>query len=233
LRLRGVLSLACVAAIVDAAPARGVPPGYYVDPIQAAAPRPAQSDEATGEFTYSIRRGFADSTAARLLGIAEATYPARETLVRIASENAYEMGSDTARADLWWCKGPGESRIPYAVTAGALSHYLNLAQLYRERKFREAGTRPVFWSELAYRATIAHREQYTLERVEYRDVYVAQLMLAWTYDDGTFTPYTEGHRVVVLTPSGDVLAVDGDGSAVERVSISSHQGIGRHEQILR
>lgn len=143
------------------------------------------------------------------------------------------MGPDTTGADLWWCKGPGESRIPYAVTAGALDHYLKLTRLYRERKFRLAGTRPIFWSELRYVATIAPRERFTLGSVEYSDVHVAHLSLAWVYDDGTFTPFTEGYRVVVLAPSGEVLAVDGDGSAVERVTISTHTGIGRHEQILR
>lgn len=214
-------------------PAGAIPPGYYVDPIQAATPRPTQSERAAGEFTYSIRREFADSTGACLLGIAEATYPARATLIRIALENAYEMGPDTTDADLWWCHGPGESRVPYAVTAGALGHYLRLSELYRERKFREAGTRPVFSSDLVYRAAIGYRDRYTLEPVEYRDVYVAQLTLAWVYDDGTFTPYTEGHRVVVLTRSGDVLAVDGDGSAVERVTISTHRGVGRHEDLLK
>jgi hypothetical protein len=201
--------------------------------VQAFTPRPTQSEETSGDFTYSIRRGFPDSTAARLLGIAEAVYPSREALLEIALENAYEMGSDTARVPLWWCRGPGEARVPYSVTAGALDHYFKLTQLYRERMFREAGTRPIFWSELAYRATIAHREQFILGSVEYSNVYVAHLTLAWLYDDGTFTPYTQGHRVVVLAPSGEVLAVDGDGSAVERVSISTHRGIGRHEQLLK
>jgi len=148
-------------------------------------------------------------------------------------ENAYETGSDTAHVPLWWCNGPAERRVPYAVTAGALDHYFKLTQLYRERMFRGARTRPIFWSELAYRATIASRERFTLGSGEYPNVYVAHLTLAWLYDDGTFTQHTQGHRVVVLAPSGEVLAVDGDGSAVERVSISTHRGIGRHEQILK
>jgi hypothetical protein len=233
LRLRAFLSLAVCSTAITQAPALARPSGHYLDAAQAAASRPAQYEDTTGEYTYSIRRAFPDSAAERLLGIAEATYPSRGTLVRIAEANGYEMGPDTAGADLWWCKGPGESRVPYAVTVGALEHYLKLTQLYRERKFSRAGTRPIFCSQLVYRATIAHRERFTLRNAEYSDVYVAHLTLIWTYDDGTFTPYAEGHRIVVLASSGEVLAVDGDGSAEERVTISSHRGIGRHEQILR
>jgi len=226
-------SVICATTVFVVPPAEGAAPGYYVDSLQAFAPRPISSEERSGDFTYAIRRGFPDSTAQRLLGIAEAVYPSRDTLIRIALQNGYEMGSDTARAALWWCKGPGESRVHYAVTAGALEHYLKLTRFYRERKFREAGTRPIVWSELVYGATIAHREMFTLGSVEYPNVYVAHLTLAWTYDDGTFTPYAQAHRVVVLTASGELLAVDGDGTAEERVSISTHRGIGRHEQILK
>ena len=227
--LFGIILGACLAA----APVRAAPPGYTVDSVQAAAPRPTWSDATDGEFTYTVRRGFPDSTAARLLGIAEATYPPRDLLVRLAVEKGYEMGSDTAGASLWWCTGTGERRIPYAVTAGALAYYLRLSDLYREREFRQAGTRPLFSSELVYRATIAERDSFTLRATPYRGVYVASLTLAWSYDDGTFLPLTEARRVVVLSPGGEVLAVEGDGAAEEKVSISSHRGIGRQEHILR
>lgn len=215
------------------AAARAAPPGYAVDAVQAETPRPAWSEALDGDFTYTIRRGFPDSTAARLLGIAEAVYPPRDLLIRKAVEKGYEMGSDTARVPLWWCSGAGERRIPYAVTAGALAHYLDLTELYREGKFREAGTRPLFSSEFIYRATIAERDSFTLGATPYRGVWVASLTLAWSYDDGTFLPLTEAHRVVVLSPEGAVLAVDGDGLAEEKVSISTHRGIGRQESILR
>lgn len=218
--------------LAAAEPGSAMPPGYFVDPLEAAAPRPTWSDASDGEFTYTIRRGFPDSTAGRLLGIAEATYPPRDILVRIAVEKGFEMGSDTAAVPLWWCSGIEERRIPYAVTAGALAHYLKLTRLYRERAFREAGTRPLFLSELLYRATIAERDSFTLRGAEYTGVYVANLSLAWTYDDGTFLPLTEARRVVVLSPAGAVLAVDGDGAAEEKVTFSTHRGVGRKEQIL-
>jgi len=165
--------------------------------------------------------------------MAEAVYPPRDLLIRIAARNGYEMGSDTARVSLWWCKGVGAGRVPYAVTTGALEHYLTLVQLYRERRFREAGTRPLFRGELVYRATIAERDTFLLKAVSFTDVYVATLTLLWTYDDGTFLPAIEAHRVVVLSSAGEILAVDGDGEADEKVSISTHRGVGRQQRILR
>jgi hypothetical protein len=224
---------AAVTAWPDAAAAAAVPPGYYVDSLLAATPRPTWSEEKDGDFTYSIRRGCPDSTTAWLLGVAEAVCPPRDLLARIAARNGFEIGSDTAGVSLWWCKGVGASRVPFAVTAGALEHYLGLVQLYRERRFREAGTRPLHWSELVYRATIAERDTFRLGDASFTGVHVATLTLSWAYDDGTFRPEIEAHRVVVLSPRGEILAVDGDGSAMESVSISTHRGVGREERILR
>jgi hypothetical protein len=217
-----------IAIRVEAAPS-----GYFVDSSQVSAPRPIWVADTTGDFSISIRRSIPDSLSERLLAIAEATYPPRELLIRIAAGKGYEMGSDTAGAVLWWCEGLGASRVPYAVTAGALDHYTGLTELYRERRFREAGTRPLFWSELVYRATIAFRDTFNMDGASYSNVFVAHLRLVWTYDDGTFLPFTKAHRVVVLTHAGEVLAVHGDGATEEKLSISRHRGIGRQERIWR
>ncbi len=219
-------------AVAARARAGSLPSGYFVDSTQAAAHRPAWEEEKEGDYTYSIRRGWPDSTGERLLGVAEALYPRRDIPVRVAAEHGYELG-DTAHVPLWWCKGIGASRVPYAVTAGALDHYLDMTQLYRDHRFREAGTLPLFWSELVYRGTIAERDTFRLGSVTYRDVYVATLTLFWSYDDGTFLPSVEAHRLVVLAPDGTPLAVDGDGSAEEKVVMSTRRGIGREERIIR
>jgi len=218
---------------VAATPPSPVLAGYFVDSTEAFAERPEQSKDATGDFTFTIHRGFPDSTSERLLGIAEATYPPRDLLIRVAAEKNYEVGSDTAHVPLWWCRGVAERRIPYAIPAGALDHYLKLTHLFRDRKFQEAGARPLFWSDLSYRATIALRDTFLLGSKVYKNVYVAQLHLLWTYDDGTFMPSSQASRVVVLSPQGGLLAVDGDGSAEESVSMSVHRGVGREEKVLR
>src|SRR5262245_4350321 len=224
------LSLGIGASVASAplvgSPAHVATSGYFVDSSQVFAARPVRLEAKDGEFTYSVIRGAPDSTAAHLLRIAEATYPPRDLLVRIAAARGYEVGSDSARTPLWWCSGIGVSRIPYAITAGALNHYLELTDRFRRKVFLGAGTRPLFWSELTYRATISFRDTFVLEGQTYSGAYVADLKLLWSYDDGTFVPSTEAHRVVVLAPSGEVLGVVGDGRAVERVRISTHRGLG-------
>lgn len=241
-RIAGALAIALTAiaaplaarANTQSAPIpRPVAPGYYVDSVQAIASRPAHLGETTGDFTYTIRREFPDSTGERLLGIAEATYPPRELLSRIAAEEVYEIGSDTLGVPLWWCRGVGENRVPYAITVGALDHYVALTRSYRERWFPASGTRPLFWSDLTYRATIGHRDRFKAGRTPYANVYVAHLTLVWSHDDGTFLPTTRCQRVVVLSPAGAVLAVGGDGEAEEDVSISTKIGIGRQERLVR
>src|SRR2546426_7399534 len=134
-----------------------MPPGYFIDSAQALEPRPVSREVKDGEFTLSIRRDWSDSISAHLLGIAESVYPPRATLVDLALEYGFEMGSDSAGVPLWWCDGPGERRVPYAVTAGALGHYTRLTELHREGNVRETEAHPLFWSKLIYRARIAPR----------------------------------------------------------------------------
>jgi len=206
------------------------PPGYTRDPAQASEQRTTYEEQSTGDFTLAVSRVFTDTTGARLLAIAEATYPPRERLVRLAVENRYEMGPDTAGARLWWAKGVGQARIPYAITAGAVEYFENLIDLYRRGAFQEAGTEPLFSARLLYRANATLRDTVTVGRTLFRGVYVTHQEFVWTYDDGTFDPMVVGRRVVVLTRDGKVLVIEGDGATRESVAISAHRGIGRSER---
>ena len=128
--VRGPLCIAALAFLTQAhvglAPALAIPPGYFVDSTQAFEPRPTRQDYDDGDFTLAIRREFSDSTEARLLGIAEATYPPRDDLVTLSVVHRTEIGPDTTRVPLWWYDGVGVHRVPYAVTAGALDYYVKL-----------------------------------------------------------------------------------------------------------
>ena len=206
------------------------PPGYTRDTAQAEERRPTSEEESSGDFTLSWTRTFSDSTGERLLGMAEATYPPRSLLVRLAVQNAYEMGSDTSGVPLWWAKGIDAARIPYAVTAGAAEHFQKLIDLYRKGAFQEAGTEPLFSARLVYKASAAPRDTFALRGTIYHRVYVTHQELVWTYDDGTFEPLVVARRVVVLTREGTVLQIEGDGLTRESVAISTHRGIGRSER---
>jgi hypothetical protein len=238
-RYAGLLTASLVAGVfvggsglpVEAAPT--APPGYTIDwPAVRTAP-PAPREEAKGDFTCSIERNTSDTTAARLLAIAECLYPPRNLVARMAEQKGYEFGSDTVGVPLWWSKGTNERRIPYAATRAALEFYLKLTQKYRDREYREPGTQPMFSSALVYRASSARREEFELEDKSFRDVYVANVVMSWTYDNGTFLPFVASRRTVVFTPAGEILAVDGDGQATEEVSISANRDVGRQRQLMR
>jgi hypothetical protein len=223
---RAALALGVSLPCLFFAPTEGLaalPPGYFVDVAEAAATRHDRW-EATewelGNYTISIRRLAPDRHQARLLAIAEATYPPRDLMTSIALLEGHEMGSDSARGNLWWYQGVGPNRLPYAVTLATIDYYAGLTERFRHRQFREAGTRPLHSSRLVYEGTIAHRDRFSLSDEEYRDVYVAHLHLVWAWDDGTFDSFTEATRTVVLDHAGEVLGVSGDRAFEEDVAIS-------------
>ncbi|HEY2923718.1 MAG TPA: hypothetical protein VGJ98_01990 [Candidatus Eisenbacteria bacterium] len=236
----GLVKRALVAATVallsmaDAMPASAsLPPGYFVDSTQAVAERPMNWVEADGDFTLSVHRRYEDPLGARLLGIAEATYPPRDRLVEIAIQRGFEIGPDSSRVPLWWVDGLGAMRVPYAVTAGALEFYAKLTERFRSHNFRGAFAHNLFWTDLEYKASIAPGDQYFLGAGSLTKVYVAEMSLSWGYDDGTFVPVAVARRIVVLASDGTVLSVEGDGETRESVFLSSHRGIGRVERVVR
>jgi hypothetical protein len=230
----------CIAALaflmhahVSVAPALAIPPGYFVDSTQAFEPRPIRQDYDDGDFTLAIRREFADSTEARLLGIAEATYPPRDDLIMLSVVHRTEIGPDTTRVPMWWYDGVGVHRVPYAVTAGALDYYVKLTDRSRSHNFWGAFARSLFWTDLNYKASVSHHEEYYAGAERYEDVYVAEITLAWGYDEGTFVPISRAHRIVILNRDGKVLMVDGDGAVQESVWFSVHRGPGFVQRLMR
>lgn len=203
--------------------ASALPPGYFVDAEHAVATRHDRWEETEwelGDYTVSIHRKAPDLHQARLLAVAEATYPPRDVMISIALLRGHELGSDSSRGNLWWYRGLGPSRLPYAVTLATIDYYAGLTERFRRRQFREAGTRSLYSSRLVYEGSIEHRERFSMPRAEYRDVYVANLHLVWAWDDGIFDSFTEATRTVVLDRSGNVLAVSGDRAFEEDVVIS-------------
>jgi hypothetical protein len=230
------LAIAVIGVGVGGAACRAMaapPGGYTIDSLQAAEERPTWRDAPDGDFTYSIRRDAAGPLEARLMGIAESCYPPRATLIEKAVAEGHEIGPDSAGASLWWADGTGVRRVPYAVTAGALWYYLGLTETLREPEVRVPGAPALFHSRFAYRGSVEPREIHRVGDREWRQVFVARLELEWSYDDGTFAPSITAWRTVVLTPEGQVLFVEGDGTAAERVAMSGHRGVGRVERRVR
>jgi len=228
------LSMALLLALPPAyGAAFQTPPGYYVDSAQVVTSRPLWRDARDGDFTYSVRREFSDSTTGRLLSIAESCYPERDLLVEIAATRYLEMGSDTTKASLWWCDGEGVRRVAWAVTAGALEHYLGMTERFRNHDYLVPGGEGLYFTDLAYHAKITAMPEFVMKEREYNEVYVAYLLLGWSYDDGVSIDSFEAHRIVVLDPQGNVLAVDGDGRALEEYRFSGHIAPGRQQRVYR
>ncbi len=238
-RLVPISAAVCLLATGAAATAAGVsapvppPDGYYIHWPEAKAPPPEPCDEKQRDFTCSIERTAVGPEAARLLAIAEAVYPPRDLIAEIAARESYETGADTSGVPLWWVRGTGARRIPYAATRGALDYFLRLTQKYRDNDYRIPGAQPMFSSEVVYRATIDRRKTYTVGDTDFSDVYVAGIAMSWTFDDGTFIPMVTAHRTVVLSPRGDVLNIHGDGEGIEDVTFSTHRGMGRSTELRR
>lgn len=231
---RLIFALTCdLLAAFAARPALAMPLGYFIDSTQAFAPRPDLADYGDGDFTLLISREYDDSTAARLLGIAEATYPPRSTLTGLSNARGTEIGPDSARISLWWYDGVGVGRVPYAVTAGALSYYTRLTERFRSHNFWGSFAHPLFWTDLSYHATITYEKEFYVGRDHYTNVYVAEMNLLWCFDDGTFVPGSLAHRMVILEPEGDVLLVLGDGETRESVRFSTHRAVGGVDTVMR
>ena len=209
------------------------PAGYFVDSSHIAVDLPIDRVEADGDFTLAIHRKYDDALGSHLLDVAESLYPPRDDIVQRAIDRSYEIGSDSTRTSLWWQDGLGVSRVPYAVTAGAVAHYMGLTDRFRAHNFRGAWDHNLFWTDLKYDATIQFHDHYYLEDTTLTNVYVAEMSLAWSFDDGTFVPAYRAHRVVILGRDGSVLHVQGDGYTEEEVFMSSHRGIGRVQTLSR
>ena len=233
--LAALLLPAAFAAIAVPRAALATPPGYFIDYDEAdvQAERPESVEEVDDAFSVSVRRAAVDSLSTRLLAIAESTYPDREPLVMNALEHRWEMGPDTFRAVVWWSRGVGPNRIPHAVTWRAVRYYADLCERYRMHVYANTGTRAPRGAELTYWATIERKDRFALEGAEFHDVFVANLHLFWSVDDGAFDMNTVAHRVVVLDPSGEVLQVTGDAPAEESVMISGWREATEHSRRRR
>jgi hypothetical protein len=218
-------------------PSRGAayraPLGYYIDSAQVFASRPTWRDAPDGDFTFHIKREYSDLWTERMLRIAESCYPPRDLLVDIAATRYYEMGSDTTKTPLWWADGDGVRRVAWAVTAGALEHYLGMTERFRHHDYLVAGGRGLYFTDLRYDAVVKAMPEFAMKQTEYHQVYVVYLLLGWSFDDGVFISYFEAHRIVVLDQEGNVLAIEGDGRTVQDYRLSGHIEVGRRERVYR
>lgn len=170
--------------------------------------------QSPGSFQIDVHRAFRSAEEGRLLKIAEATYPPRDSVLAAIPRAHFKLGAAPDETYLWWSSSFDGVRIPYAITADAVQYYLDLTESFRRGDFSQSHGIRMDSSRFRYTATIEKRPEFQREGRSFRDVYVAELKLQWSDDCGSLCDlWIDKDRIVVLNPAGVVLAVFRDGNA--------------------
>ena len=154
----------------------------------------------------SIHRDGADETERRLIAAAEAAQPPRDAVQQAAGDTKLPESDK-----LWWYTEQLGIRIPYAITAEAVTYFEDLVRKYGSQTLNRY-LQPS--SRLEYHASIQfHREYQHLEKT-FQNVRVVTLKLHFQQKFAA-TP-TEAmdivkERVVIFDSSGTLVLVVGDG----------------------
>jgi hypothetical protein len=219
--LRGlVLALALAAAPGPPISAQG-PPGYYF--VQGPElPDSLIEISGDGRFVISVRRDAVTREEARLIARAESLYPdpaliEREVATLLADpRNQRGVWEERLRAAAaepgprWWWS-VSDPWWPFAVTAGAVEHYVEAARRLRDAPGPGVPREPDALSSVRfeYRATVAPRDA----------GHVVDLSITWSYHCGSVCGNRFSHtRRVVFDADGEVVEVEGDGLAEVLVS---------------
>jgi hypothetical protein len=145
------------------------------------------------------------------LRLAESIYPTRESLGAVPT-----CGPEALPENAWWTTC--DPRLPYALTASAVRYYLDWIGALRRGDVQSRG-QPLTSGTVRYEASGAWEADFQLDGDRFADVYVARLQLEVQMRCGHLCGWSfRKTRVVVLSRSGDVLGVNGDGRTAVAVS---------------
>ncbi|MDX9974833.1 MAG: hypothetical protein RBU21_17735 [FCB group bacterium] len=165
-------------------------------------------------YDVHINRHFDTLLERDLILVAENTYPDPEDVVEL-----YPLGTnpEDLPENVWWYYGyfGSDTRYPYAITADAIEYYKQKVLEDRANAVPEPDLWEAHSEDFRYTATVKYFATFNGEEGEtFSDVYVVTMSLNWRESCG---PLCGGgfyqDREVVLTPSGEVLQVLGDGEA--------------------
>lgn len=173
---------------------------------------------AEGEYKITIVREYGNPQEAKLIQLAESTYPGRDDVLA-AAQSAWVRKAVLPAEQLWWYDSFDDVRIPYAVTGDALRYYRDLTLAFRGGDFSGSNNIPMLNSNLDYKATVKHHESYTAGGKAFQDVTLVSLTLTWgQYCGSECAMYFKKEREVVFDRSGKILAVLFDGKTGVLVS---------------
>jgi hypothetical protein len=163
-------------------------------------------------FAVSITRHFSNEKEEQLLRIAEATYPAREDVLKNCQRAIKSGEKDVKDSRLWWCFEADGARLPFAITKSAVAYYIDLSESLRKGETKSMWQR---YTTFSYDADISHQENYRISETTFRDVYIVTMRLFWKETCGDVPDMCsfilDKSRKVGLDKNGSVLAIEGDG----------------------
>jgi hypothetical protein len=191
----------------------------YEPDLSLSIPEVAEPD---GDHSAELKRSFADPFEDSLLTRAEAVYETPNKMVntilrdpRWLAENLPEQTEP-----LWWVDGNDNVRLTTVVTARAVLHYYELSLKLRENPNAVPGFK-MYRTRLVYRASIERHRKYSHGKRLFSNVYVADLNLKWAHNCGGLCGMSfERNKVVVLSLSGEVLAMFLDAPVNSTVTVS-------------
>jgi len=171
---------------------------------------PSQIADTIGAFRILVQRP-SDAAMLRLVKIAESVRVPTDSVLRLAQHNGHPVPADSL-ANLWWYAAPDGIRIPYGVTGDAVRYYIETSADLRKNRGRGSSGLRMHSTRFEYRATIEHVDSITVAGRTLSGAHVVRLSLRWESWCGDQCGITfSKERVVALSITGDVVAVEGDG----------------------
>lgn len=169
----------------------------------------------------TIHREAANEKEAAMIAAAEAAQPAVADLEKAATDSDPAQGKGvvpTRKAlgagegeKLWWYKLDLNVRVPYAITADAVTYYSDLVGKYAKKAFKSYGEPS---SKLEYHASSKFQKEYKVADKVFTDVHVVTLKLVFEQnfaEEQAAAMHFEKERVVIMDATGKVLHISGDG----------------------
>lgn len=156
-----------------------------------------------------IERVVAKPDDAKWIAAAE-NVPADAVAMRVAAQK--EQPDAVVGEKQWWYKQAVNVKIPYALTADAVTYYQELVTGFGKqamKRYSNPGSR------FSYSATVSQHATYTLDQKTYQHVTVVTMRME--FSESFAATVTEAmdfskQRVVVFDQEGKVLHVSGDGA---------------------
>lgn len=164
-----------------------------------------------GPFTVTIERDAASDFETQLISTAESACPLDLSHADLCVP-AFDPIEDGCR---WWCEDFEGVLTPYALNAEAIAYYQGRTQNNEMQSSVDPRNATYRSTVFTYTADVALSASFG----QFLDVYVVTLNMRYSEICGPLCGhFIWAHRTVVLNRAGEILAIEGDGSAATAIS---------------